>query len=124
MEDGAGGLDYTFECVGRPETMRAALECCHKGWGKSCIIGVADAGVELATRPFQLVTGRSWTGTAFGGTKGRTQLPGMVDRYMAGGLKVDEFVSHTFPLADIKKAFDVMHSGEAIRPVIIMSDDK
>jgi S-(hydroxymethyl)glutathione dehydrogenase/alcohol dehydrogenase len=113
-----GGLDYTFECVGNVELMRSALECCHKGWGESIIIGVAGAGQEIATRPFQLVTGRVWRGTAFGGVKGRSQLPGYVDNYLAGKLKVDEFVSHTMGLEDINKAFDLMHKGDGIRSVI------
>ena len=113
-----GGLDYTFECVGNVELMRSALECCHKGWGESVIIGVAGAGQEIATRPFQLVTGRVWRGTAFGGVKGRSQLPGYVDNYLAGKLKVDEFVSHTMGLEDINKAFDLMHKGDGIRTVI------
>jgi S-(hydroxymethyl)glutathione dehydrogenase/alcohol dehydrogenase len=113
-----GGLDYTFECVGNVELMRSALECCHKGWGESVIIGVAGAGQEIATRPFQLVTGRVWRGTAFGGVKGRSQLPGYVDNYLAGKLKVDEFVSHTMGLGDINKAFDLMHKGDGIRTVI------
>jgi S-(hydroxymethyl)glutathione dehydrogenase/alcohol dehydrogenase len=117
-EDGFGGADYSFECVGRPETMRAAIECCHKGWGKSCIIGVAAAGVEISTRPFQLVTGRSWHGSAFGGTKGRTQVPMLVDQYLAKELKVDEFITHRFPLNDIVKGFEAMHDGDAIRPVV------
>jgi S-(hydroxymethyl)glutathione dehydrogenase/alcohol dehydrogenase len=116
-----GGVDYSFECIGNVHTMRQALECCHKGWGESCIIGVAAAGQEISTRPFQLVTGRVWKGSAFGGTKGRTMLPGYVEKYMAGELKVDEFVTHNFPLAEINTAFDVMHSGEAIRSVIDMS---
>lgn len=119
-----GGLDFTFECIGRPETMRAALEACHKGWGRSCIIGVAAAGQEISTRPFQLVTGRSWHGTAFGGFKGRSELPGLVDDYIAGKVKVDEFVSHEFAsLADLNEAFDVMHRGEAIRSVVRMAED-
>lgn len=113
-----GGLDYTFECIGNINTMRAALECCHKGWGESIIIGVAAAGQEIATRPFQLVTGRVWKGSAFGGTKGRSQLPGMVEDYMNGKIKVDEFITHRFSLDDINKAFDVMHAGEAIRSII------
>jgi S-(hydroxymethyl)glutathione dehydrogenase/alcohol dehydrogenase len=98
--------------------MRSALECCHKGWGESVIIGVAGAGQEISTRPFQLVTGRVWRGSAFGGVKGRSQLPGMVDQYLAGDIKVDEFVSHTLPLEDINKAFDLMHQGDGIRSVI------
>lgn len=113
-----GGVDYSFECIGNVNTMRAALECCHKGWGESCIIGVAAAGQEISTRPFQLVTGRVWRGTAFGGTKGRSMLPGYVDKYMAGDLKVDEFITHTFPVEKINEAFDVMHAGESIRSVV------
>ena len=113
-----GGLDYTFECVGNVDLMRSALECCHKGWGESVIIGVAPAGAEISTRPFQLVTGRVWRGTAFGGVKGRSQLPSYVDKYMAGELKVDEFVSHEMGLEDINKAFDLMHKGDGIRTVI------
>jgi S-(hydroxymethyl)glutathione dehydrogenase/alcohol dehydrogenase len=110
-----GGVDYSFECIGNVNTMRAALECCHKGWGESTIIGVAGAGQEIATRPFQLVTGRVWRGTAFGGVRGRTELPGMVDDYLDGRLKVDEFVTHTMPLEEINTAFDLMHGGESIR---------
>jgi S-(hydroxymethyl)glutathione dehydrogenase/alcohol dehydrogenase len=113
-----GGVDYSFECVGNVELMRAALECCHKGWGESVIVGVAGAGQEICTRPFQLVTGRVWRGTAFGGCKGRSQLPGMVDQYMDGGIKVDEFITHTMGLEDINKAFDLMHEGKSIRSVI------
>ena len=113
-----GGVDYSFECIGNVNTMRAALECCHKGWGESVIIGVAGAGQEISTRPFQLVTGRVWRGTAFGGVKGRSQLPGMVDDYLAGKIKVDEMVTHTLPLEQINKAFDLMHAGESIRSVI------
>ncbi|MFK8013570.1 MAG: S-(hydroxymethyl)glutathione dehydrogenase/class III alcohol dehydrogenase [Marinicellaceae bacterium] len=113
-----GGVDYSFECVGNVGLMRSALECCHKGWGESIIIGVAGAGQEIATRPFQLVTGRVWRGSAFGGVKGRSQLPGYVDNYLAGKLKVDEFVSHTMGLEDINKAFDLMHKGDGIRTVI------
>lgn len=114
-----GGVDYSFECVGNVELMRSALECCHKGWGESVIIGVAGAGQEIATRPFQLVTGRVWRGTAFGGVKGRSQLPGYVDRYMGGEIKVDEMVTHTMGLEDINKAFDLMHEGKSIRSVIL-----
>ena len=114
-----GGVDYSFECVGNVDLMRAALECCHKGWGESIIIGVAGAGQEISTRPFQLVTGRVWRGTAFGGVKGRTQLPGMVDQYMSGDIKLDEFVTHTLGLEDINKAFDYMHEGKSIRSVIL-----
>ncbi len=113
-----GGVDYSFECIGNVATMRAALECCHKGWGESTIIGVAGAGEEISTRPFQLVTGRVWRGTAFGGVKGRTELPGMVDQYLAGEIKVDEMITHNFPLDEINKAFDVMHEGKSIRSVI------
>ncbi len=113
-----GGVDYSFECVGNVKLMRAALECCHKGWGESVIVGVAGAGQEICTRPFQLVTGRVWRGTAFGGCKGRSQLPGMVQQYMDGDIKVDEFITHTMPLEDINKAFDLMHQGKSIRSVI------
>jgi S-(hydroxymethyl)glutathione dehydrogenase/alcohol dehydrogenase len=114
-----GGVDYSFECVGNVELMRAALECCHKGWGESIIIGVAGAGQEISTRPFQLVTGRVWRGTAFGGVKGRTQLPGMVEQYMDGEIKLDEFVTFQLGLEDINKAFDYMHEGKSIRSVIL-----
>ena len=113
-----GGADFSFECIGNVNTMRAALECCHKGWGESVIIGVAGAGQEISTRPFQLVTGRVWRGTAFGGVKGRSQLPGYVDKYLAGQLKVDEFVTETLPLDKINHAFDLMHEGKVIRSVI------
>ena len=113
-----GGVDYSFECVGNVDLMRAALECCHKGWGESVIVGVAGAGQEICTRPFQLVTGRVWRGTAFGGFKGKSQLPGMVDPYMDGDIKVDEFITHTMGLEDINKAFDLMHEGKSIRSVI------
>lgn len=113
-----GGVDYSFECIGNVDVMRAALECCHRGWGESIIIGVAGAGQEISTRPFQLVTGRVWRGTAFGGVKGRTELPGYVDRYMAGEIKIDEFVSRELPLERINEAFDMMHAGEVIRSVI------
>jgi len=113
-----GGLDYTFEAIGNVNTMRAALEACHKGWGQSVIIGVAGAGQEISTRPFQLVTGRVWKGTAFGGTKGRTELPGLVAKYMDGRLKIDEFITFTYPLEEINTAFDVMHEGKSIRSVI------
>jgi len=114
-----GGVDYSFECIGNTEVMRAALECCHKGWGESVIIGVADAGKEISTRPFQLVTGRVWRGSAFGGVKGRTELPGFVDRYMSGEIKIDEMVTHTMPLEEINQAFELMHAGESIRSVVI-----
>ena len=113
-----GGVDYSFECIGNVDVMRAALECCHKGWGESTIIGVAAAGQEIRTRPFQLVTGRVWRGAAFGGVKGRSQLPGYVDQYMQGKLKVDEFVSEVLPLERINDAFDLMHEGKVIRSVI------
>jgi S-(hydroxymethyl)glutathione dehydrogenase/alcohol dehydrogenase len=114
-----GGVDYSFECIGNTNVMRAALECCHKGWGESVIIGVAGAGQEISTRPFQLVTGRVWRGTAFGGVRGRTELPGYVDNYMAGKINIDDMVTHTMGLEDINKAFDLMHSGESIRSVVI-----
>jgi S-(hydroxymethyl)glutathione dehydrogenase/alcohol dehydrogenase len=114
-----GGVDYSFECVGNVNLMRAALECCHKGWGESIIIGVAGAGQEISTRPFQLVTGRVWRGTAFGGVKGRTELPGMVDQYMQGEIKLDEFVTFTMGLEEINTAFDYMHEGKSIRSVIL-----
>ena len=113
-----GGVDYSFECIGNVEIMRSALECCHKGWGESVIIGVAGAGEVISTRPFQLVTGRVWRGSAFGGVKGRSELPGYVERYLAGELKVDEFVTYTMGLEDINKAFDLMHEGKSIRSVI------
>ncbi len=114
-----GGVDHSFECIGNVEVMRAALECCHKGWGESTIIGVAGAGEEIHTRPFQLVTGRVWRGSAFGGVKGRSQLPGYVDRYLAGEIRVDEFVTHTLPLERINEAFDLMHEGKSIRSVVV-----
>ena len=113
-----GGVDYSFECIGNVKVMRSALECCHKGWGESTIIGVAGAGQEISTRPFQLVTGRVWRGSAFGGVKGRTQLPGYVENYMNGSLKIDEFVSEVLPLDQINHAFDLMHDGKVIRSVI------
>ncbi|WP_097459247.1 S-(hydroxymethyl)glutathione dehydrogenase/class III alcohol dehydrogenase [Mangrovitalea sediminis] len=114
-----GGVDYSFECIGNVDVMRSALECCHKGWGESVIIGVAGAGEEIRTRPFQLVTGRVWRGSAFGGVKGRSQLPGYVDRYMKGEIKIDEMVTHTMPLEDINRAFDLMHEGKSIRSVVV-----
>jgi len=114
-----GGVDYSFECIGNVHVMREALECCHMGWGVSTIIGVAGSGQEISTRPFQLVTGRTWKGTAFGGVKGRTELPGYVDRYMQGEIELDSMVTHTMPLEDINRAFDLMHSGESIRSVIL-----
>lgn len=114
-----GGVDYSFECIGNTEVMRQALECCHKGWGESIIIGVAGAGKEIATRPFQLVTGRVWKGTAFGGVKGRTQVPQIVDWYMDGKINIDDLITHKLPLQDINKAFDLMHAGESIRSVVV-----
>ncbi len=113
-----GGVDYSFECIGNVDVMRQALECCHKGWGESCIVGVAGAGKEIATRPFQLVTGRSWRGTAFGGARGRTDVPKIVDWYMDGKINIDDLITHKMPLEDINKAFDLMHSGESIRSVV------
>tara|TARA_B110000444_G_C18770951_1_gene562487 strand:+ start:204 stop:1310 length:1107 start_codon:yes stop_codon:yes gene_type:complete len=114
-----GGVDYSFECIGNVEIMRQALECCHKGWGESYIIGVAGAGQEIATRPFQLVTGRSWKGVAFGGARGRSDVPTIVDWYMEGKINIDDLITHTMPLEDINKGFDLMHSGESIRSVVI-----
>ncbi|AXO13392.1 S-(hydroxymethyl)glutathione dehydrogenase [Thalassospira tepidiphila] len=113
-----GGVDWSFECIGNVNVMRSALECCHKGWGESVIIGVAGAGQEISTRPFQLVTGRVWRGTAFGGVKGRSQLPDYVERYLAGEFKLSDFITHTMKLEDINEAFDLMHEGESIRSVI------
>jgi S-(hydroxymethyl)glutathione dehydrogenase/alcohol dehydrogenase len=113
-----GGVDYSFECIGNVKTMRAALECCHKGWGESIIIGVAGAGEEISTRPFQLVTGRVWRGTAFGGVKGRSQLPGYVDRYLSGEIRIDSMITHTLPLERINDAFHLMEEGKSIRSVI------
>ena len=114
-----GGVDYSFECIGNVNVMRQALECCHMGWGVSTIIGVAGAGQEIRTRPFQLVTGRTWKGTAFGGVKGRTQLPGYVENYLNGQIELDSMVTHTMPLEEINTAFDLMHEGQSIRSVII-----
>jgi len=113
-----GGVDYSFECIGNVDVMRSALECCHKGWGESIIIGVAGAGKEISTRPFQLVTGRVWRGTAFGGVKGRSELPNYVERYLAGEFKLSDFITHTMPLEQINESFDLMHSGKSIRTVI------
>jgi S-(hydroxymethyl)glutathione dehydrogenase/alcohol dehydrogenase len=113
-----GGVDYSFECIGNVNVMRQALECCHKGWGQSCIIGVAGAGQEIATRPFQLVTGRSWRGSAFGGARGRTDVPKIVDWYMEGKINIDEMITHTMPLSQINDAFDLMHEGKSIRSVV------
>jgi S-(hydroxymethyl)glutathione dehydrogenase/alcohol dehydrogenase len=114
-----GGADYSFECVGNVQLMRQALECCHRGWGVSVIIGVAGAGQEIATRPFQLVTGRVWKGTAFGGARGRSDVPKIVDWYMDGRINIDDLITHSLPLADINKAFDLMHAGESIRSVVV-----
>ena len=113
-----GGADYSFECIGSVEVMRQALECCHKGWGESVIIGVAGAGEEIATRPFQLVTGRVWRGTAFGGAKGRSDVPRIVDWYMEGKINIDDLITHKMPLEQINHAFDLMHEGESIRSVV------
>ena len=113
-----GGADHSFECIGNVDVMRDALECCHKGWGESTIIGVAGAGQEIATRPFQLVTGRVWRGTAFGGAKGRTDVPKIVDWYMDGKINIDDLITHTMPLDDINEAFHLMHEGESIRSVV------
>jgi S-(hydroxymethyl)glutathione dehydrogenase/alcohol dehydrogenase len=114
-----GGADFSFECIGNTTTMRQALECCHKGWGQSVIIGVAAAGQEISTRPFQLVTGRVWKGTAFGGARGRTDVPKIVDWYMEGRIRIDELITHRLALADINRGFDLMKSGESIRSVVI-----
>jgi len=114
-----GGADYSFDCTGNTEVMRTALECCHRGWGESIIIGVAEAGKEIATRPFQLVTGRVWKGTAFGGAKGRTDVPKIVDWYMDGKIDIDPMITHSFPLEEINRAFELMHEGESIRSVIL-----
>ena len=118
-----GGVDFSFECIGNVNVMRAALECCHKGWGESVIIGVAGAGQEIKTRPFQLVTGRVWRGSAFGGVKGRTQLPGMVEDAMVGKINLDPFITHRMPLEQINEAFDLMHEGKSIRTVIHFGDN-
>ncbi|MBW8640418.1 S-(hydroxymethyl)glutathione dehydrogenase/class III alcohol dehydrogenase [Hoeflea sp. WL0058] len=114
-----GGADYSFECIGNTKVMRDALECCHKGWGESIIIGVAGSGQEISTRPFQLVTGRSWRGTAFGGARGRTDVPKIVDWYMNGQIEIDPMITHTLSLDEINKGFDLMHSGESIRSVVL-----
>lgn len=119
VEISNGGVDYSFECIGNVNTMRQALECCHKGWGQSVIIGVAGAGQEIATRPFQLVTGRVWRGTAFGGARGRTDVPTIVDWYMEGRINIDDLITHTMPLDEINTAFDLMHEGKSIRSVVI-----
>lgn len=114
-----GGADYSFECIGNADVMRQALECCHKGWGQSIIIGVAEAGAEISTRPFQLVTGREWKGSAFGGARGRTDVPMIVDWYMDGKLNIDSLITHLLPLEDINRGFDLMKSGESIRSVVV-----
>jgi S-(hydroxymethyl)glutathione dehydrogenase/alcohol dehydrogenase len=114
-----GGADYSFECIGNVKTMRQALECAHKGWGESIIIGVAGAGQEISTRPFQLVTGRVWRGSAFGGARGRTDVPKIVDWYMNGKIDIDSLITHTMPLSDINKGFDLMHEGKSIRSVVV-----
>jgi S-(hydroxymethyl)glutathione dehydrogenase/alcohol dehydrogenase len=117
--DAIGGADYTFDCTGDVKVMRQALEASHRGWGKSVIIGVAGAGQEIATRPFQLVTGRTWMGTAFGGARGRTDVPKIVDWYMNGKIQIDPMITHTMPLDDINKGFELMRSGESIRSVVV-----
>ncbi len=114
-----GGADYSFECIGNVDTMRQALECCHKGWGESIIIGVAGAGQEISTRPFQLVTGRVWRGSAFGGARGRTDVPKIVDWYMDGKINIDDLITHSMPLDQINQAFDLMHDGASIRSVVV-----
>src|SRR3712207_464511 len=114
-----GGADYTFDCTGNTQVMRTALEACHRGWGESVIIGVAESGKEIATRPFQLVTGRVWKGTAFGGERGRTDVPRIVDWYMDGKIEIDPMITHTLPLERINEAFDLMHAGESIRSVVV-----
>jgi S-(hydroxymethyl)glutathione dehydrogenase/alcohol dehydrogenase len=114
-----GGADYTFDCTGNVTVMRQALEACHRGWGESVVIGVAPAGAEIATRPFQLVTGRVWRGTAFGGARGRTDVPKIVDWYMGGKIEIDPMITHTLPLERINEAFELMHSGESIRSVVV-----
>ncbi|NCO04250.1 MAG: S-(hydroxymethyl)glutathione dehydrogenase/class III alcohol dehydrogenase [Alphaproteobacteria bacterium] len=114
-----GGVDYSFECIGNVDVMRQALECCHKGWGESIIIGVAGAGKEISTRPFQLVTGRVWRGSAFGGARGRTDVPKIVDWYMEGKINIDDLITHTMPLEEINTAFDLMHDGKSIRSVVV-----
>jgi S-(hydroxymethyl)glutathione dehydrogenase/alcohol dehydrogenase len=115
----AGGADYSFECIGNTKTMRQALECCHRGWGVSVIIGVAGAGQEISTRPFQLVTGRTWKGTAFGGARGRTDVPKIVDWYMEKKIEIDPMITHQLKLSEINKGFDLMHEGKSIRSVVV-----
>ena len=117
--DQIGGADYTFDCTGNITVMRQALEACHRGWGQSIIIGVAPAGAEISTRPFQLVTGRVWRGTAFGGARGRTDVPKIVDWYMEGKIEIDPMITHTMPLPDINKGFELMHEGKSIRSVVV-----
>ncbi len=117
--DQIGGADYTFDCTGSTKVMRQALESCHRGWGESIIIGVAGAGQEISTRPFQLVTGRTWKGTAFGGARGRTDVPKIVDWYMDGKIEIDPMITHTMPIEDINKGFDLMHHGESVRGVVV-----
>ena len=117
--DQIGGADYTFDCTGNVDVMRTALECAHRGWGQSIIIGVAGAGQEIRTRPFQLVTGRVWKGTAFGGARGRTDVPKIVDWYMEGKIQIDPMITHTLPLERINEGFELMHKGESIRSVVI-----
>jgi S-(hydroxymethyl)glutathione dehydrogenase/alcohol dehydrogenase len=114
-----GGADYSFECIGNVDVMRQALECCHRGWGVSVIIGVAGSGQEIKTRPFQLVTGRVWKGTAFGGAKGRRDVPKIVDWYMEGKINIDDLITHKLKLADINEGFDLMHAGRSIRAVVV-----
>ncbi|MBC7939000.1 MAG: zinc-binding dehydrogenase, partial [Chitinophagaceae bacterium] len=114
-----GGADYSFECIGNTATMRQSLECCHKGWGRSIIIGVAAAGQEISTRPFQLVTGRKWEGSAFGGARGRTDVPKIVDWYMEGKIQIDPLITHTLKLEQINEAFELMERGESIRSVVV-----
>jgi S-(hydroxymethyl)glutathione dehydrogenase/alcohol dehydrogenase len=114
-----GGADYSFECIGNTRTMRQALECCHKGWGQSIIVGVAEAGAEISTRPFQLVTGRRWLGSAFGGARGRTDVPKIVDWYMDGKLNIDDLITHTLSLEQINEGFELMKRGESIRSVVV-----
>jgi S-(hydroxymethyl)glutathione dehydrogenase/alcohol dehydrogenase len=114
-----GGADYSFDATGNTEVMRTALECCHRGWGTSIVIGVAEAGKEISTRPFQLVTGRNWRGTAFGGARGRTDVPKIVDWYMDGKIAIDPMITHVLTLDEINKGFDLMHAGESIRSVVV-----
>lgn len=122
VEMTGGGVDYSFECIGNVNVMRSALECCHKGWGESVIIGVAGAGQEISTRPFQLVTGRVWRGTAFGGVKGRSELPGIVEQYLNGDIPLKTFITHKMPLGDINEAFELMHEGKSIRSVVLFDE--